>query len=88
MELSVAVEADLAFRRSNWFVPVGWALGCYYDGAVAMAYHGASYLTERHAARTKEAKEVVACNQRSTNMQRRSLLAASHQVRPHDGSGQ
>jgi len=85
VELSVAVEADLAFRRSNWFVPVGRALGCYYDWAVAMAYHGAVYLTERHAARTKE---VVACNQRSTNMQRRSLLAASHQVRPHDGSGQ
>ena len=41
-----------------------------------MAYHGAVYLTERHAARTKE---VVACNQRSTNVQHRcSRLLAKY----------
>ena len=60
--------ADLAFHRSKWFVPVGWTLHCYQDWTVAMAYHGAVYLTERH----KEFMEAIAaCNQRSSNMQRR-----------------
>ena len=49
MELSAAVQADLAFHRSKWFVPVGRTLHCYQDGTVAMAYHGAVYLTDRHS---------------------------------------
>ena len=68
MELSVAVQADLAFHRSQWFVPVGRTLHCYTDWAVAMAYHGAVYLTERHEER---AEAIAACNKRSSNMQRR-----------------
>ena len=68
MELSVAVQADLAFHRSQWFVPVGRTLHCYQDWAVAMAYHGAVYLTERHEER---AEAIAACNKRSSNMQRR-----------------
>ena len=44
VELSVAVEADLAFHRSKWFVPVGRTFYCYQDWAVAMAHHGAVYL--------------------------------------------
>ena len=67
MELSVAVELDLAFHRSKWFVPVGRTLSCYQDWTVAMAYHGAVYLTERH---TVNAAAVAECNQRSSNMQR------------------
>ena len=68
MELSVAVEADLAFHRSKWFVPVGRALHCHQDWTVARAYHGAVYLTERH---TENEVAVAACNQRSINLQRR-----------------
>ena len=68
MELSVAVQANLAFHRSQWLVPVGRTLRCYQDWAIAMAYHGAVYLTDRHAER---AKAVAACNARSSNMQRR-----------------
>ena len=84
VELSVAVEADLAFRRSKWPVPVGRTLGCYKDWAVAMAYHGAVYLTERHAARTKA---VAACNQRSRNLQRRcSRLLAKYGLTTAVGS--
>ena len=68
MELSAAVEADLAFHWSKWFVPVGRTLRCYQDKAVAMAYHGAVYLTERH---TENAAAVAECNQRPRNLQRR-----------------
>ena len=68
VELSVAVRADLEFHRSQWYVPVGRTLHCYQDWAVAMAYHGAVYLTERHGER---AEAIVACNKRSSNMQRR-----------------
>ena len=67
VELSAAVEADLAFHRSKWFVPVGRTLRCYQDWTVAMAYHGAVYRTERH---TKNAAAVAECNQRSSNLQR------------------
>ena len=84
MELSAAVEADLAFHRSNWFVPVGRTLSCYQDWTVAMAYHGAVYLTERHAARTKA---VAACNQRSSKLQRRcSRLLAKYGLTAAVGS--
>ena len=63
MELSVAVQADLAFHRSKWFVPVGRALRCYQDWAVAMAqHHGAVSLTERHE---ECAEAIAACNKRS-----------------------
>ena len=66
MELSVAVQADLEFHRSQWFVPVGRTLCCY---QLTMAYHGgAVYLTDRHAER---AEAVDACNKRSNNTQRR-----------------
>ena len=68
MELSAAVEADLAFHRSKWFVPVGRILYCYQDWTVAMAYHGAVYLAERH---TENAAAVAECNQRKSNLQRR-----------------
>ena len=67
-ELSVHVLADLKFHRSKWFVPVGRTLHCFQDWTVAMAYHGAVQLTERHVANKKA---VAACNQRSSNMQRR-----------------
>ena len=60
--------ADLAFHRSKWPVPVGRTLHCYQDWTVAIAYHGAVYLTERH----EECSEAIAaCNQRSSNLQRR-----------------
>ena len=62
------MEADLAFHRSKWFVPVGRAFHCYQDWAVAMAHHGAVYLTERHEENTEA---IAACNQRSRNLQRR-----------------
>ena len=39
VELSAAVEADLAFHRAKWFVPVGRTLYCYQDWTVAMVYH-------------------------------------------------
>ena len=68
MDLSVAVEADLAFHRPKWFVPVGRTLSRYQDWTVAMAYHGAVYLTERH---TVKVKAVAECNRRSSNLQRR-----------------
>ena len=50
MELSIAALADLAFHRSKWFVPVGRTLHCFQDWTVAMAYHGAVQLIERHLA--------------------------------------
>ena len=68
MELSVAVKADLAFHRHKWFVPVGRTLSRYQDWTVAMAYHGAVHLAERH---TVNVKTVTECNQRSSNLQRR-----------------
>ena len=76
MELAVAVEKDLSFHRSQWFVPVGRTSHCYQDWTVAMAYHGAVQLTDRHVERTEA---VAACNARSSNMQRRcSRLLVKH----------
>ena len=61
MKLSVAVEADLAFHLSKWFVPAGRILSCYQDWTVAMvAQHGAVYLTGKH---TECTKVVAECNQ-------------------------
>ena len=68
MELSVAVEADLAFHQAKWFVPVGRILSHYQEWTVAIAYHGAVYLSERHTVKVNAAAE---CNQRSSNLQRR-----------------
>ena len=51
------MEADLAFHRSKWFVPVGRTLSCCQDWTVAMAYHGAVYLTEKHTESTKAVAE-------------------------------
>ena len=62
------MEAGLAFHRSKWFVPVGRTLHCYQDWTVAMAHHGAVYLTERHE---ENEEAIAACNQRSSNLQRR-----------------
>ena len=53
-------------HRPKWCVPVGRALCCYQDWTVAMAHHGAVYLTERHEANTEA---IAACNQRSRNLQ-------------------
>ena len=49
-------------------MPVGRTQHCYQDWTVAMAYHGAVYLTDRHAENTDA---IDACNRRSSNMQRR-----------------
>ena len=68
MELSAAVEKELSFHRSQWFVPVGRTFHCYQDWTVAMAYHGAVQLTDRHA---EWPDAIAACNARSSNMQRR-----------------
>ena len=76
MELSAAVEADLAFHRSNWYMPAGRTPGCYQDWTVAMAYHGAVYLTDRHTAHTSA---IAAANRRASAMQRRcSRLLAKY----------
>ena len=67
-ELSAHVLADLEFHRSQWFVPVGRTFHCFQDWTVAMGYHGAVQLTDRHL---EHKQAVAACNQRSSNMQRR-----------------
>ena len=77
------MEADLAFHRSKWFVPVGRTLYCYQDWTVAMAYHGAVYLTERHE---ENEEAVAACNQRS-EQPATPLLAHACQVRADGGCG-
>ena len=84
MELSAAVEADLVLHKSKWFVPVRRTLGNHQDWAVAMGYHGAVYLTERHVTCTEA---IAACNQRSSNMQCRcSWLLAKHGLTTAVGS--
>ena len=66
-------------------VCAGWPdIGLFQDWTVAMAHHGAVYLTERHGERTKAAAE---CNQRSSNMQRRcSRLLVKHGLTTAVGS--
>jgi len=76
VELSAHVLADLEFVRRQWFVPVGRTFHRHQDWTVAVAYHGAVQLTDRHF---EDEEAVAACNQRSSNMQRRcSRMLAKH----------
>ena len=68
--------ADLELVRRQWFVPVGRTFHRYQDWTVAIAYHGAVQLTDRHF---EHDDAVTVCNQRSSNMQRRcSRMLAKH----------